>query len=87
MSYNVPQHHLQQQHHQQQQQLGYLSQMDSCGTVQLGGLLDTHPHRTLYKSGTGMNGVVALDNVAAGMLSPVDSGIGQELLLEQAKQV
>jgi hypothetical protein len=73
MTYNT--HHQQQQ--QQQQQLGYLSQLDSCAH-QLG--LD---QQRIYKNG--LNGVE--NGGGGGLLSPVDSGIGQEMLLEQAKQV
>lgn len=72
MTYNT--HHQQQQ--QQQQQLGYLSQLDSCAH-QLG--LD---QQRIYKNG--LNGVE--NGGGGGLLSPVDSGIGQEMLLEQAKQ-
>jgi hypothetical protein len=61
-------------HQQQQQQLGsYLGQLDSCNAAQLG--LDQQ-HQRLYKNG-----------VENGNDGGVDSGIGQELLIEQAKQV
>nr|CAD2160913.1 unnamed protein product [Meloidogyne enterolobii] len=88
MSYNTlhhhNQHHQQQQQlhlHQQQQQLGYLNQLDNCGNS----LIDQQQQRILlYKNNGNNNG----DEVGGGvaLLSPVDSGIGQELLLEQAKQ-
>uniref|UniRef100_A0A915LYG9 Grh/CP2 DB domain-containing protein n=1 Tax=Meloidogyne javanica TaxID=6303 RepID=A0A915LYG9_MELJA len=61
--------------------LGYLNQLDNCGNS----LIDQQQQRILlYKNNGNNNG----DEVGGGvaLLSPVDSGIGQELLLEQAKQ-
>lgn len=82
-AYGTSHHH---SHHQQQQLGGYLGQLDGCvGEIQLGGGGIGQTHQRIYKNG--LNGNAMENGGGGGLLSPVDSGIGQELLLEQAKQV